>query len=418
MKWEENEFIEEFIEHKKNIVPIVGDKSFVCKWEKNGVKTEGTLQNYIMHHLLEERIPKEIENASGYYKMTLLREEMRIGNADFMKKVTRIVNHGVNKNEIILRTEIETFLNTGRFDVIVTTSPFNILKSKLEYDYNLEVFRPKTEVKLEEKLKVPTIYQIFGDSASGDAVLCEDELLYFLHYLQMNTNEKGIGPYKLINYLKQEGFKYLFPIGWDKESLPNWLFRFLWYPISPLGMELTTKSASGGYWYSEYNDAFETFLKNECFDYLKKGEIGILAKLTKEMLNADGTNTDNLRRHGVGLNSEGKWKYFLSYAKEGNEIPASIKALYDYLENKTGKGTVWLDARIEVGENYWDVIKYGLINSENWILAITNEYLDKLANPFRDGAWTGVYTELHDIMQALPLDVHKMAQRIYPVGKA
>ena len=373
----EEKISEQIYDARKRIIPIIGDEAFVCQWQDyNGEKKEGSLQEYVY-----SKLHKKVKKIGNYYN------RRGMDRKDFDYEIT----HGISKNEISLRSEIKKFLEAGNFEVIISTDCFGILKKELGNNYFLTSFQPpakyeKSKGEESDFLQRPSIYQIFGNH-EGQWVFNEQDFLRFLHHLHLSGAETGKGPSSLIKYLKENCEEkklnhLLIPLGCD--YLPDWIFRFLWYPISPSVATLGGQQhLDGGIWLSETsNDAFKNFLKDESFYYwdIKHSVTEILNRVTKKI---EDSLINDINKLGVVFNKEKEWDIFLSYAKEKGETPPEVKKLYDCLTNKLGK-RVWLDNRdIKAGENYWHAIKYGILYSNCFMYAITTTYLDKLKEPSR-----------------------------------
>lgn len=226
---------------------------------------------------------------------------------------------------------------------------------------------------------MPAIYQIFGD-CEGKFVLNEEKLLEFLHHLNQTDSEKGFGASPLVKYIKDKGkdnkgLGLLMPIGCS--NLPDWLFRFLWYPLSQY-----ENSHKGGIWPNYRDEDFYKFLRRYQFrtfsgpvNALQNGNTNrdpVLDRLTSEFRNRRSTVQVNSTEFGVTWNDEGEWDIFISYASDNVEIAQRV---YDVLTDLGKK--VWMDRRgaINISDNYWSAIQYGIEHSSKILFLITNAYL-------------------------------------------
>lgn len=374
---------------RKRIIPIIGDDAFVCNWvDTNEKQRTGSLMEYVY-----SKLGINLELTGSYYNQR--------------KKVRKLeyqgtIENGLVEKEIALRDEIKDFLVNGNFEVIITTDCFGILKEALGATYNSECFQPifdKDKSAEDDYLRLPVIYQIFGNYEKK-WVYEETDFLWFLHFLHLEGAEKGQGASALSKYIsgKKDINHLLMPIGCD--YLPNWVFRFLWYPISPLALSKSqdsTSSSNGGIWLSDIlDDSFENFLFSEKFHYLNKDEAKdkyfkeILKGVSEKIIKSRDTDIEKML---VNKNVKKPWDVFLSYSREkkntpsreDDNIPEEVRRLYNYLTNEFHLN-VWFDNRnIHAGENYWNAIKYGIKNSKCYMAAITTIYCKKLTDhEFRD----------------------------------
>lgn len=318
-----------------------------------------------------------------------------------------------------LRKDVKNFLLAGKFEVIVTTCPFHLLEKLLDSDtsYNVSSFAPISSPKgskSEATLQVPSIYQIFGD-CEGEFVAGEEDLLKFLHYLNQTDIEKGYGASPLVKYIKDKGsdnkgLGLLMPIGCN--NLPNWLFRFLWYPFSQERLIGSDKNNQGGVWHKHStNEDFYKFLRKYRFktfssptETLKEEYTEgdpVLVRLTKEFRRIEnGLQSYASNELQIKWEDDDKWDLFISYAKKDENI---AKRVYEILTKRCEK-KVWMDNRIKVGDEYWDAIQHGIEHSNKFIFIITDSYLNKAIDKnhrYDSGEIkpTGVYQEIERIKQ-------------------
>lgn len=409
------EIVSDLIDIRDRIIPIIGDGCFEVMVDGG---TSVPLQKHIVERLSNGEIT--VENCeNGYYGMTRLYKDYFNGNeSEFKKKVKYIVRQGLENNTIRLKPVVKDFLKAGKFEVVVTTNVFHILENEISeehHHYNTKVFVPNAS-NPEENLITPTVYKIFGDYSAADAVLTEDGLLKYLHYLNIPGVEKGFGPSPFIKYIKNKKAvgkvnSVLMPIGCD--NLPNWIFRFLWYPISSKILENSTE---GDVWATYVSDEiFIKFLEYNSFQMFQSDAQSnvydsILEAFTSKMRSESKkarSESDEMKevateKMKVDWQDDDEWDYFLSYAKENEEI---VNRLYHILTNNCGK-RVWMDNRqINIGR-YWDIIQHGIEHSRRYIFVITEDYLRKANEPGRideNGVYqkSGVYTEIEKINKAV-----------------
>lgn len=428
--------VKEVLRKRDRIIPVVGDDAFEGIVNVNGIEHCFPLQRWLAEKLLGDEVEEVTKNKiyhEGYRGLDLMYEEFKILYPDesfieYRESIVNTIEQCIRDKELRLRKDIKEFLVAGQFEVIATTCPYHILENELKsenYKYNISSFAPiasKQRVfqtsRAEETLSLPSIYQIFGD-CEGEYVSGEEDLLKFLHYLNQTNTEKGFGASQLVKYIKDKGqdnkgLGLLMPIGCN--NLPNWLFRFLWYPFSQDCLIGNDKLNQGGVWYEHTTDEnFYKFLKKYKFrtfsgptDILKQDDSEsdpVLKRLSDEL----GYKAENLHKFissvlKVQSYDNGEWDIFISYAKE-DELLA--KKAYEILTSCCNK-KVWLDSRdgIKAGDDYWEAIIYGIKHSQRFIFIITNSYLDKAREKnHKDETGiirpSGVYQEIDLIAQHL-----------------
>lgn len=420
--------VKEVLKKQDRIIPIIGDDCFVGYHDD--CRTLIPLQQWIAEELLDTDFSDEIKckiHSEGYRGLDILFEKYKCineddGFVDYKEAVISIVEKGLVEKKLFLRSDVKSFLMAGKFEVIATTCPFHILEKELVLGnkvYNVSSFAPISSQKgskSEATLKLPSIYQIFGD-CEGEFVAGEEDLLKFLHYLNQTDTEKGFGASPLVKYIKDKGqdnkgLGLLMPIGCN--NLPNWLFRFLWYPFSHERLIGSDKNNQGGVWHKYSTDKnFYKFLRKYRFktfsnstDVLKDEQTEgdpVLVRLTKEFQGRENC----LQRYAsselqVQWEVDEEWDLFISYASEDGNIARKV---YDILTKQCGK-KVWMDnrGRIKLGDEYWNAIQHGIEHSHKFIFIITDSYLGKAIDKnhrYESGEVepTGVYQEIERIKQ-------------------
>lgn len=422
--------VKEVLKRRDRIIPIIGDYCFGGYIDDGSERRLAPLQEWIAIGLLGDSVSSETLKKiahGGYGGLDILFDEYRLINKyhdyiEFKEAVISMVDGGINDNSVFLRNDVKQFLEAGKFEVIATTCPFHLLEKELSESnrkYNTCSFSPISSMggsKSLMTLKLPSIYQIFGD-CDGDFVFGEEDLLKFLHYLNQTDTEKGYGASPFVKYIKDKGednkgLGLLMPIGCS--NLPNWLFRFLWYPFSPERLK-GTDMIRGGVWceYSKDEDFYRFLCKYKFKTISKSKEIltnadygndPVLEKLTSEFVKKESELKEfSSKNLGIQWNDRDEWDYFLSYASEDVEIAERV---YKILTNGCGK-TVWMDNRgtIKPGEMYWEAIIHGIEKSDRFIFIITDSYLKKAIDKnhlYNTGEIepTGVYKEIDLIRQS------------------
>lgn len=409
--------VEKVLENRDRIIPIIGDDCFVVKVNDSNVP----LYQWIVEKVLDGKASLKFKQkvySDGYKGLDLLFEEYKRvykkkdpDDSIYKKEIKKIIDEGLADKRLSLRPDVKVFLDAGCFEVIVTTCPFPILQEeKLMLGgkaYQTMSFAPRSiGPRAEATLQLPAIYQIFGNY-DGDFVFGEEKLLEFLHHLNQSGAEKGFGASPLVKYIreKENDHALFMPIGCC--NLPDWIFRFLWYPLS--------QRHEGGIWPNYRDKDFYRFLCKHNFSTfsspitaLQKGDIvgdPVLNKLTVEFQNRKNSLPQYASTElNVQWNDEEKWDLFISHASEDKEI---VQIVYNVLTKDCSK-KVWMDNRggIMPGDNYWSAIKYGIEHSCKFLFVITESYLEKAMrknHKYPDGTVqpTGVYREIELIKECL-----------------
>jgi hypothetical protein len=419
-----NDLIKELLSKQDRIIPIIGDGCFYYETGKeDGHLARISLQEYIVSQLAGDDFSFDrLERMSkkGYYGMSILcdeycRRHFDVNRSGFRRKVKSVVNAGMEEGRIHLDEEVKSFLEAGKFYVIITTNVFHLLKKELSPDgllYHEQSFvtqAPKEGSRAEEIIDSPTIYQIFGQ-CGGEFVLTEDDLLKFLHYLNFPGYENGQGATSLVKYIKDKtksndglGNCILMPIGC--ESLPNWLFKFLWYPLSPDVLFGRNVDFIGGIFHEyEEDNEFRRFLYEYNFRTYpieaSSNSDPLLRNLTlriREQVQGIGDTAES--ELAVRWQEDNHWDIFLSYASEDEKY---VSHIYDVLTTKFNK-KVWKDNRnIKLGDRYWSAIQFGIEHSDRCMFIISNAYLKKATirsfiNVYGEEEECGVYKEIQRI---------------------
>lgn len=429
--------VKEVLKKKDRVIPVIGDDCFVGYVEPDGCQRLVPLQQWLAVRMLGNDVSADVIKrigSEGYRGLDLMHEEYRKLNEDmdfmdFKEAILSAIDEGLEEKSLFLRQDVKDFLQAAQFEVIATTCPYHILEKEIEFGkekYNVSSFAPISAfsrggngvTKSEAALNLPSIYQIFGD-CEGEFVCGEEDLLMFLHYLNQTDTEKGYGASELVKYIKDKGqdnkgLGIIMPIGCN--NLPNWLFRFLWYPFSQQRIIGKNRNNQGGVWHEYSADKdFYKFLRNFRFktfsdstDELKEEGVAgdpVLVRLTNEFKSkvsiVKSYAVDNLK---VNWDDSEEWDYFLSYSSDDEE---AARKIYDILTEKCDK-KVWMDnrgsGRIRPGEEYWTAIQYGIEHSRKFIFLITESYLRKAMDKnhrYETGlvAPTGVYQEIEKIKE-------------------
>lgn len=356
--------VDNLIEMKDVVVPILGeDVFFISSGHKRLTIHEYLLYSFIEEygerHLTDE--DKAIILKGSYYGLSKLE---RFFPDDFESDYRRYVR-GARKRDILhIDPAIKEFLEEFRFPLIITSSPFNMLEDMIEgVKYKCRSYSPCGVNNAPIDPAVPTVYHIFGTIGNGGQwVYDEDKLLEFLHALH-NADTTSTG---LKHYIDTKNCRLL-ALGCN---LPDWLFRFLWFPIKSSTIDHRQKK---GYWINERqnSESFNDFLDN--IKFYSTHEVEELLRLAVEELRKQHQEAEKEEE-------EGRYDAFLSYASEDKPLAREV---YNTLTSQGLK--IWFDkdgnGKIAPGSNYMKRITSGVARSDYYLPLITENFITKALNP-------------------------------------
>lgn len=401
-----------------SLIPLIGDEVFYI--EENGEKK--TLRNYVIERFFHDFSQKterlygkeEFENMKNgdYYGISVLRSVLK--DNDFKFKYENIVNS--IKDKIQIHTSVLAYIKAIKPRLILTTSPFCILDDLLP-EYKSLCFYPAEESNF-NNISSPTICHIFGLAGKCQVkwVVGEEELLDFLHGW---NNGKSLDK-SFVAHFQEKG---LLVLGCD--SLADWIFRFLWYPLGKFSKEKgkgfllgckdneiddkNSPTIAGigtcDKLYKKDNISFEEFLRR--INYEKSENMYRLLDAAVEIVKQDageqGSNTHD---------------FFISYASEDFTLASEIE------KRLTGEGfDVWLDKKRpkELDGKYWAGIDRAIENSRYIMPLVTKHYVERFfsKNRLKDNKVTALEDETNRFISSLLAryndEDEKMLSRIIPV---
>lgn len=357
--------VDNLIEMKDVVVPILGEDVFF--FTSSGGKRltiheyllESFIEEYGERHLTDE--DKTIILKGSYYGLSKLE---RFFPDDFESDYRRYIRSARKRDILHIDPAIKEFLEEFRFPLIITTSPFNMLEDMIEgVKYKCRSYSPRGVNTAPIDPAVPTVYHIFGTIGDGGQwVYDEDKLLEFLHALH-NADTTSAG---LKQYMDSKNCR-LMALGCN---LPDWLFRFLWFPIKSSTIDHRQKK---GYWINERqnSESFSDFLDN--IKFYSAREVKDILRLAVEELR-------QLHKESDKEEEEARYDAFLSYASEDKPLAREV---YNTL---TSKGLrIWFDkegnGKIAPGSNYMKRIASGVARSDYYLPLITENFITKALNP-------------------------------------
>lgn len=366
--------IENLVDNKNLIIPIIGNDMFVYK--ETEMAKEVVLQQHVVDYFTKKEIIDERKLTSmrnqEYYGMSVLSK-----SKFFIDNYRKYLKKEYSAGRITLKRSVLDFIKSFKFPIILTTCCFDFLEKELLKEglvYPSLSYIPqkrndgdKSDVYLNARMPEKCIYHFFGLAEDGqDWVHNENGLFYFLRSL----NSSDYGATGVANYIERNN-KRLLALGCN---LPDWLFRFLWYPIQKKDNSKTNDEIQG-YWLLDEppSASFEDFLED--INYLSNEEVeDILIEASKKLKLQEKGNIEAI--HGENLKAN-HYDIFLSYASEDR---STIENIYNILHNVQGL-SVWFDDRgeseINIGDPYWENIKDGISKSDHYMPIITEAWLEK-----------------------------------------
>ena len=378
--------INDLISKKDSIIPVIGEDAIEYYYQGKAYNFQQFIitkftKDYpklktpdIMRFTQDYKEKDDKDKKYGYYWQSVLRQHFN-ANYDgdlFLDQYERFVKDAIGRGELKLKPLVKNFLLTYSFPLIITTLCFKIIEKdlscKTKGDDNCSVLNYQTvwyEGKKDVKVFENCVFHIFGEAADGKEWVCdEDKLLEFLHLL----NNEGSAPEELTCYISEQQ-KRLFVLGCH---LPNWLFRFLWYPIHH---ESRNKKSKQGYWINQDKvaDDFESFLND--IKYLSDNDVDELLE------NAVTKRKEERKQYLTNIQSkveqEELYDIFISYASEDRPIVEDIDGIL------RSKGlNPWFDERgeseIKMGDRYWNNIQRGIELSAHYMPIITSNFVRKM----------------------------------------
>lgn len=193
------------------------------------------------------------------------------------------------------------------------------------------------------------IYHLFGEY-SNNWVYDDKSLLSCLYSHQNQKNS-------LNQYLSN---RHLLVLGCN---LPNWVFRFLWYPITNARNPQYPQKTDGAWCNSmDVDESLDDFLND--IRYLRDNDYQTFLDDIIHALSEEKNDEDTKYEYDI----------FLSYKAEDKDVAIKIR---EFLQQKGLK--VWQDleresGNIQQGGEYWKRIKLGIQRSRFYMPLLTRNY--------------------------------------------
>lgn len=360
--------VENLIEMKDVVIPIVGDDVFRVAAADGAALS---IHEYLLRRFVEEygdagmtADDRAVVVRGEFYGLSKLE---RFFPTDFEADYRRYIREARRRGLLRMDPTVQAFLEAFRFPLIITTTCFDFVEDAVGgVRYASRAYSPLGDNGAAPDPAVPTVYHIFGTISDGSQwVYDEDKLLEFLHALH-NADTTSTA---LKRYIDARNCRLL-ALGCN---LPDWLFRFLWYPLKSTATESRQKK---GYWINERptDESFNDFLDNIKF-YSARRQREILQLAVERKLQQDAA------AKGEAAHDGGRgFDAFLSYASEDKAV---ARRVFDIL---TARGLrIWFDkdggGKIEPGSNYMKKIEAGVAASTYYIPLVTGNFLTKVCNP-------------------------------------
>lgn len=391
--------IDSLFDHYDEIVPVIGEEMFYYKGCHSDDK-EISIRQYLLNrfqndfpdvHLDESKISSIIN--SDFYGLSLMHRLFNAKGKNYVDKYKKYIAEAENNNEIFMKDYLRCFLMTFQFPLIVTTISFKFIENILNSD-ELSYNTISYNLKGNNRNPLPigkNVYHIFGTAKENyNWVYDERRLLDFMHSL----HEKDYMAENLVNPIRNSK-KRMMVLGCN---MPDWLFRFLWYPI------YSNHEAEGehGYWINnaDVEDSFDAFLQD--VNYASNEDLKeILEEITKKKKELVIVKKDNKTK-------KDKFDVFISYASEDFEI---VKMIYEILSDRNIDA--WFDedgsSRIIEGENYMNKIRESVPKCRYYMPIVTESFIKKSLLPESNlSIETNVINDFYNTMENDSRDTYSL----------
>ena len=265
-------FTDQLKNELNRIVPIVCDDMF--EYVKSEEDTPISLKEFISVSLEPDDYSELYDTLKNKYYYGISQYEMK-NEDNYSSFIYNTVKGGVDNGRIRLKECVREFLVKGKFPLIITTFAFPVIETCLEKELGQE---QKDTVKsiyynIDARNDLPLVfakrynhyvYHIFGGERHDRWVYNEQTLLQYMYALQ----NADIGAKNLASYIcpTDNVTRLLLVMG---SILPDWLFRFLVYPIYKDNLSV------GGFWISAQDTAQElkAFLLRNKYKFPKTNNI-------------------------------------------------------------------------------------------------------------------------------------------------
>lgn len=351
-----------------DIIPIICDDLFEYV-DQDG---HSLSMNELMHLFLADNYDeceKDVFLTKNTYHAISYLENIQ--NTNVASYLHNKISEAITNKQIKLKGVVKDFLVAGKFPLIITTFGFplieDVFKEIMKIKPQSEWYNPSQRNDLPIVIKKntpPVVYHLFGGESPSSWVYNEQTLLKFMHKL----HDGDYSAKNLSNYLCTNN-KHLLILG---STFPDWLFRFLIYPIYERNFGKTD-----GYWLSlnSIEDELDFFLARNKYHGQKN-----LQQMEQVNVILNNTIQESAKGDEV-VEIAPKYRIFVSYKRE--EDPERKQILNRVIQILKKQGDVWLDVNevADGGNPYWANIKRAIVNDCNlFIPLVTSSYLNAFKN--------------------------------------
>lgn len=347
-----------------NIVPVLCDDvmEFTLP-DSSKTNLRGFINNIFQSIISEEKDIQAAFSTDFFFGMSLMCDKRK----SFKQTLYNVLRENA---EIHLKETIKQYLLKSKTQIILTTFPTDIIEKELnnevgftKYESKYFCFNKRNDLPIIMKDRV-VVYHLLGGQNIENWACDEDTMLTFLHAFHSDYT-----PTALLRHINSPEDKKLLVLG---STLPNWLFRFLLYPMY---------KSQGGFWLSEENiDAgLNNFLSRKEYE-------GLAGKNDKNEKFTYSYVFDNIYKNVAIQPKKERKKVFVSYKSEPKDSPLNrvIDNIVSILQNDYN---VWYDKneiRDKIDDPYWKSIKDAIKESNGVIFIATPRYLEEYKNAPKD----------------------------------
>lgn len=347
--------------NRQRIVPVICDDMFYLTDDDQRISYKEFVAKYVAECIGSDEIIK-ILNEDFYYGMSFANRKISGLYEGLMDKLKNA--------DIKLIPSVTRFLESIRPPIVVTTFLTKVIENALkgkEISCESKYYQcdGRNDLPLEMKDRT-VVYHIFGGNDINNSVMDEDSMLSFLH----SFHNEDTAAKALLNIINQPNGKRLLILG---STLPNWLFRFLFYPMY---------NTTGGYWLSleKIESSLDFFLGkkeyngvDDLINNTQESLDQIIERATPENVN-DG-ESKNEDRKKIFFSYKRPEKDGDEYTKQGEKEKILIDRVKSILENDY---SVWFDDQ-EVSQGgcpYWKEIKSNIQVCDLFVPIVTKRYME------------------------------------------
>lgn len=350
-------FTDQLKNELNRIVPIVCDDMF--EYVKSEEDSPISLKEFISMRLEPDAYSELYDTLKDKFYYGISQYEKK-NDANYSSFIYNAVKEAVDNGRIRVKECVREFLVKGKFPLIITTFAFPVIEECLKKE--LEDTFKSIYYNIDARNDLPMvfgkryshyIYHIFGGERHDRWVYNEQTLLQYMYALQ----NADIGAKNLASYIcpTDNVMRLLLVMG---SILPDWLFRFLVYPIYKDNLNV------GGFWISAQDT------EEELKDFLLRNKY--------KFPETNNNFPDILHKAIVEreVNKISEHRIFVSYKRDDDDkrIGRVIELLRLY-------GQVWIDLEkvADAGNPYWANIKEGIKKCDVFIPLVTDKYKEVFA---------------------------------------